>query len=322
MGTSAKYKQGYKKIEKSCIEAQNEDIRLDFVWVDTCCIDKTNSTELSEAINSMYLWYQEAEVCYVHLADVPSKKDFTEGRWFTRGWTLQELIAPRKSVFFDENWNKIEYTAELQKKVSEVTGIPISILSKEKNLEDLSVAQRMSWAANRQTTRIEDHANCLLGIFGVNMPLIYGEKEDAFIRLQEEIIRVSDDLSLFAWRSKNETGLLPRSPTALHGSRHIVHLNSFDSLYDPPTVNSRGVHLSVRFVGIGYRGLGLAIIDCKEMSGTGNETSIAIYVRDVSLKMRQFIRVQTDEFRPIDLRNSDSHNILLGEYVSNTKTRP
>ncbi|KAK3343462.1 heterokaryon incompatibility protein-domain-containing protein [Lasiosphaeria hispida] len=196
---------------------------FEYVWIDTCCIDKTSSAELSEAINSMHSWYQDAGVCYVYLADVhvessppsvpPSLyqslarsrwfahgwlcQSLAKSRWFTRGWTLQELIAPKVVLFFNSRWHENGTKLSLQSAISDITGIPERILIGG-YVEGASVAQRMSWAS-RKTTRPEDMAYCLMGLFGINMPLLYGEGERAFTRLQEEIMRFSNDHSLFAW---------------------------------------------------------------------------------------------------------------------------
>ncbi|RYP63503.1 hypothetical protein DL771_009248 [Monosporascus sp. 5C6A] len=194
---------GFSKIRKTCDLALQSGI--DYCWVDTCCIDKSSSAELQEAINSMFQYYRDAVVCYAWLADLPETSDpssasttaqFSECRWFTRGWTLQELIAPSKVIFLDEKWKEMGNKTNLQQIVSDCTGIPGSILSGEDDLATFSIAQRMSWAAQRETSRIEDRAYYLMGIFGVNMPLIYGERDNAFIRLQEEIMRISDDHKL------------------------------------------------------------------------------------------------------------------------------
>jgi hypothetical protein len=184
---------------------------FDYIWIDTCCIDKTSSAELSEALNSMYRWYQEAGECYAYLADVPHNSvnrvtgvtgpEFRKSRWFTRGWTLQELIAPSSVIFLDSDWQEMGTKSNLQRDISEITGIPGNFLLGD-DLRHASIAQRMSWASKRETTRIEDLAYCLMGLFGIYMPMLYGEGERAFIRLQEEIMRVSDDHSLFAWRSQ------------------------------------------------------------------------------------------------------------------------
>ena len=307
-GTRAANKKGYEKIKGCCsIAAAN---RFEYVWIDTCCIDKTSSAELSEAINSMYRWYQEAEVCYVYLADVPSKKSFLESRWFTRGWTLQELIAPSMVIFLDEGWKELGTKETLRQDISDFTGIPVSMLSGDEDLETFSIAQRMSWAAKRETSRTEDRAYCLMGIFGINMPLIYGERETAFIRLQEEIMKISDDHSLFAWRSpENRGGLLATSPASFIDSYNVVQFNPFDTFNTPLTVSSRGVHLELRFIGRGRRGLGLAILHCKE--GGGEDALVAIYVRDLNLTMERFERVQSGEFQRLDLRKFRSSQYPL-----------
>ena len=301
---SAMSKNGYGKISQCCHIARVNG--LDYVWIDTCCIDKTSSAELSEAINSMYRWYQEAVVCYAYLADVPSKKAFEDNswrfknsRWFTRGWTLQELIAPSKVVFFGDKWKKLGDKTGLQQTISDCTDIPVSVLSGADDLDTFSVAQRMSWAAKRQTSRIEDRAYCLMGIFGVNMPLIYGERETSFIRLQEEIMRILDDHSLFAWRAKNQNGLLAKSPAAFISSHNIVQSNPFNTLNNPLTMSSRGIHLDVRFIGIGHRALGLVVLHCKQ---EGSDKFIAIYVRDLFFTLQQFRRVQTEKFELVDLK--------------------
>lgn len=170
-----------------------------------CCIDKTSTAELSEAINSMFSWYKNAWVCYAYLSDVPDDADlsghtssFALSRWFTRGWTLQELIASPDVIFYSVNWQSLGSKLGLCDLLTKITGIDEEVL-KYRNLESTCVAKKMSWAANRKTTRIEDTAYCLLGIFDVSMPLLYGEGAKAFTRLQEEIMKVSDDQTLFAW---------------------------------------------------------------------------------------------------------------------------
>ncbi|KAF3003092.1 hypothetical protein E8E13_007957 [Curvularia kusanoi] len=210
---SGKTKLGYEKIV-FCGRQAAED-GLDYFWVDTCCIDKTSSAELSEAINSMYVWYQAARVCYAYLSDVTSIEPRLESRWFTRGWTLQELIAPAEVVFYNRQWERLGTKLDLAQTVKDCTGIPIRVLCEHDDLDSFSVAQKMSWAASRQTTRVEDRAYCLLGVFGINMPLIYGEGENAFIRLQEEIMKITDDHSLFAWQSRDDRGgCLATSPSS------------------------------------------------------------------------------------------------------------
>lgn len=189
---------GYSKIAGCCTQADLAGWR--YVWVDTCCIDKSSSAELSEAINSMFRWYSHAQVCYVFLADVlanfPKESlDIRQSKWFTRGWTLQELLAPSDLIFFDRNWLMIGKKGEdwINKQIKECTGIDIKYWKQE------CVAAKMSWASKRQTTRVEDIAYCLMGLFGVNMPTLYGEGQNAFIRLLLEILGKSNDESIFAW---------------------------------------------------------------------------------------------------------------------------
>jgi hypothetical protein len=201
---SSRQKSGYQKIERTCELAAQHGI--EHVWIDTCCIDKSSSAELSEAINSMFNWYRAAVICVAYLFDCdPSaygsaplvQSDLAQCRWFYRGWTLQELIAPLHLDFYDRYWRLVGSKSGLAPILEGVTGVPAKILTLEKGLYDILVAERMSWAANRRCTRIEDTAYCMLGIMDVNMPLLYGEGGRAFRRLQEEIIRSSTDLSIF-----------------------------------------------------------------------------------------------------------------------------
>ena len=190
------------KIRDACAFARANGYR--YIWIDSCCIDKTSSAELSEAINSMYTWYTRADVCYAYLADVPADEDhskdescFRQSRWFTRGWTLQELIAPPHLVFLSKDWSVLGSKSALAELVHDVTNINIEALLQSGALHTFSVAQRFSWAATRTTTRVEDRAYSLLGIFDINMATLYGEGERAFQRLQEEILRRIPDHSLF-----------------------------------------------------------------------------------------------------------------------------
>lgn len=267
-------KKGFAKIRFTCAQAWSDG--LSYAWVDSCCIDKSSSTELSEAINSMYLWYQHAAICYVYLGDLsgqcprlydmqtcevflaepaesntsisgrlqmsyqppgrsnpfrlshkslqpPSRREgsssdvltwlsrLKECRWFWRGWTLQELIAPQELLFFGEDWNLVGSVPDLLYTISNITGIDSIVLTRRCELKELSVAKKLSWAAHRATTRVEDEAYCLLGLLNINMTLLYGEGEKAFVRLQEEIIKTSADTSLFAWFRGLDNGILAPS---------------------------------------------------------------------------------------------------------------
>ncbi|KAI3542637.1 hypothetical protein CSPX01_06842 [Colletotrichum filicis] len=176
---------------------------LHYFWIDTCCINKESSAELQEALTSMFSWYRRATRCYAYLSDVSLSRvayggtesppplnlwdlAFRDSRWFKRGWTLQELLAPTSVEFFSEERTKLGDRDSLQKIIHEVTDIPLGALNGD-DLDAFSVEERFSWARHRRTKRQEDGAYCLLGIFNVFMPLMYGERESAFTRLREEI---------------------------------------------------------------------------------------------------------------------------------------
>jgi hypothetical protein len=186
-------KPGHTKLQFCARQAAQNDIR--YVWVDTACIDKSSSAELSEAINSMYRWYQCAAVCYVYLSDVTHfamrvrPRVIQSSRWFSRGWTLQELIAPESVQFFTVEETYIGDRASLQHDIVEATGIPKAVLQGRLDaLKHCTIDQKLSWAKRRQTKREEDAVYCLMGLFDVNMPLLYGEgRMRAHRRLLSEI---------------------------------------------------------------------------------------------------------------------------------------
>ncbi|KAF7924727.1 uncharacterized protein EAE97_010678 [Botrytis byssoidea] len=231
---NAEKKAGYAKIEATCKLAS--EIGLMYAWVDTCFVDKSSSSELSEAINSMFAWYAGAVVCFAFLADVVKGKveelgsqlgkEFREGlsrsRWFTRGWTLQELLAPSKIVFYSRNWSPITAT---------------------------SVALRMFWVSRRRTTRVEDMAYWMLEVFDINMPLLYGEGTKAFVRLQEEIIEVSVDYTIFCWTWTATvppawTNLIAPSPDTFQGSRDFIPATAFGQA-SPYSMTNAGLSISL-----------------------------------------------------------------------------
>jgi hypothetical protein len=187
---------GYEKL-KFCAEQTRRD-GLQYFWMDTCCIDKSNNSELSTAINSMFRWYQNATRCYVYLTvdtSVTSHQQhglewesaFRKHRWFTRGWTLQELLAPASVEFFAQDGQRLGDKRSLEQQIHEITGIAIPAL-RGSDLSQFDIDERFRWAETRKTTHEEDWAYCLLGIFGIFMPLIYGEgKASAVRRLRREI---------------------------------------------------------------------------------------------------------------------------------------
>jgi hypothetical protein len=222
---------GFAKIRGCCKQARSDG--WEYVWMDTCNIDKSSSAELSEAINSMFRYYQNAQVCYVWLRDVQHRSlddtgpmTFRSSAWFTRGWTLQELLAPRLLIFYDRSWTEIGTRQSLEETIASITGITLPL----DDWRSKSVAQKMSWASRRKTSRVEDIAYCLLGLFGVSMAPLYGEGANAFLRLQLEIIGKTDDQSIFAWTQitpmqistiSTELGLLAGSPAAFLNSQDI-----------------------------------------------------------------------------------------------------
>ncbi|KAI8633251.1 heterokaryon incompatibility protein-domain-containing protein [Xylariaceae sp. FL1651] len=217
---------GFAKVKGSCARAQADG--YNYIWIDTCCIDKSSSAELTEAINSMWSWYRQSDICYAFISDTKKgdKNSFRKSRWFKRGWTLQELIAPDKFKFYDQDWEDLGGRVTMAPILSEITGIDENVLSRnhqvghthdiqpgnllcavcgvptsiDEILRNICVASKMSWSANRETTRGEDRSYSLLGLFGVNMSLLYGEGEAAaWVRLLNEVIRKTRDQSVLAF---------------------------------------------------------------------------------------------------------------------------
>jgi len=282
-----KAKAGFIKI-KSCVELAASK-GIPYVWVDTCCIDKTSSADLTESINSMYRWYANSKVCFAYLVDVQPVYGVDEppawekSRWFSRGWTLQELIAPSDVEFYCNSWESIGSREHWSWILSKLTGIPYYFL-KTNDLSSANVAQKMSWASQRKTTRKEDMAYCLLGLFDINMPLLYGEGEKAFLRLQEAIAVSTTDHSLFAWGvrrgSPGETGenvrsyrsIFARSPADFAKCGHLFEMD----LVCPEswTQTNRGLH--ARF-------LTLSCAVAKQLFDADEGDSFLAYINDTDL---------------------------------------
>ncbi|KAM0715688.1 hypothetical protein Q7P37_009187 [Cladosporium fusiforme] len=263
--------QGYDKIVNCCRFARGRGRK--YVWIDTCCIDKRSSAELSEAINSMWEWYESAHECYAHLADVTAPlpgtanaslsfsrigifdtKDSHASEWFSRGWTLQELLAPRILIFCADDWQVIGLKEDLGvlAEVSQITSIPERRLASHFSLTNSCVAEKLSWAARRVTTRDEDIAYCLLGLLGINMPLLYGEGKKAWLRLQQEIIRNTDDESIFAWQYGQDSSYYPLEAGILAPKvSDFIHSGSvrlLDQYREPYTLTNKGLDLTVSCV--------------------------------------------------------------------------
>ncbi|KAF4544070.1 uncharacterized protein LTHEOB_6736 [Lasiodiplodia theobromae] len=242
-GTAAS-KKAYPKIHGCCTKALEDGISQ--VWVDTCCIDHDSSAELSE-ISAMYSYYASASVCYAYLEDVESGEDpnaqdssFRKSLWFTRGWTLQELIAPPTVVFFAKDWVEIGTKASLADTVESITGIERKFFLGTPPFS-ASISKRMSWAARRETSRTEDRAYCIMGLFNVFMPIMYGERENAFLRLQQEILKKSTDHTIFAWdyETSNYSGMLATDPSQFRNGWKFEAIKWMDLVDLHPRQKSR-----------------------------------------------------------------------------------
>jgi hypothetical protein len=245
------------KIRGACEMARQ--LGFAWIWIDNCCINKASLTEEAESINSMYKWYRDAQICITYLSDV--RLDATPGRlngisppifqkinsdqpseWFFRGWTLQELLAPRQMNFYDTNWTYMGTKDSLASEIENITGISSAYLTSAVPFRDACIATKMSWMAGRRTTRQEDIAYGMLGIFGVVMTPLYGEGMNAFMRLQELLQATVRDESLYAWTmpqpsdarsfsiepnpevswGAGEWGLLAPTPHWFHGCENVT----------------------------------------------------------------------------------------------------
>lgn len=344
--------QAYSKVMSAVQQAASDG--LAYIWIDSCCINKSSSAELSEALNSMYAWYQKADVCYAFLEDVPESKSedfeakFAASRWFTRGWTLQELLAPMHIDFFGANqngtWTLLGDINRLQDQISKITSVEVEYLSGLKNVHDTSIAKRMSWAAGRETKREEDVAYCLLGLFSINMPMLYGEGPRAFLRLQDEIIKRSDDQSIFAWRELDskecksadanlanakpywsstqwsmkhpncsatthitEHGLLADSPLTFAHSRGFVPYRIIRRRQTPYQMSNRGLGINLPLIHRGNN-LFLALLECHEETGK-DDKYLGVYLTKTKTSSNQYARVRCqtllDNLSPADCSRTE-----------------
>jgi Heterokaryon incompatibility protein (HET) len=208
----ARQLRGFPKVAGACKLAKEDG--YDWIWIDSCCINKASSSELQETINSMWDFYAQSNICYVYLWDVSDSdsemQPFHKSEWFTRGWTLQELIAPVCVEFYTQDWTQIGTKTERHQEIAQITNINPRALVHDEDIDFFSSAERLSWAAHREVTTEEDAAYCLLGLFQVNMPMLYGEgRVNAFIRLQEAIYSATYDESLYLFRYNNYPDTLP-----------------------------------------------------------------------------------------------------------------
>ncbi len=343
VGKAPAARAGWTKIVSCCHRAAS--FGINWVWVDTCCINKSSSAELSEAINSMFQRYQGAEVCYAYLSDVSRDTgddinyQMSQSRWFMRGWTLQELLAPQHLTFLDKEWRVIGTKSELSSVITKITGIATTAL---KNIDVASVAMKMSWASRRTTSRIEDMAYCLMGLFDINMPLLYGEGQKAFQRLQVEIVRNFDDDSIFAWglsedgtqldlatgyphlRTPWEGSLIAPSPRHFSGCGDVQNMVYYKR--PPYAITNRGLRIEahlLKFPGLNFvnsaliplnsaritkRGPVLLAIKVSKVGGT------ALYLRDhcAELELDAKVRSSNEIFGkvPVDATAAEFFDIL------------
>lgn len=328
---TGKDKPGFQKIQFCGDQAALDGLK--YFWVDTCCIDKSSSAELSEAINSMFFWYKQATTCYAYLSDIfldVNPTTLSKSKWFTRGWTLQELLAPKDVHFYSAEWQYLGNKTSLQIELQQITKIPSEALE-GRPLEQFSIAERMSWAANRVTTRIEDIAYCLLGIFDVNMALLYGEREKAFFRLQQEIIQGSNDQSLFAWTdpllsADSETGILARSPKQFEHSSDIVSLGVW-TMHDSFTFTHNGLGIELWMICVDPENeIYLASLACCYRSS--HHHSPGIYVKKLHglksswhVTRRKFRRIHGDRIKRLSSVDKRDGHFSKVHIVQNPELR-
>jgi hypothetical protein len=281
----------------------------------------------------MFRWYRDASVCYAYLNDVDvyveaganwnvrfSEDQLAMSRWFTRGWTLQELLAPSHLVFYGKEWRFIGHKSFLYETIERITGIDAAVLSGERHIGDESIAKRMSWMARRTTTRSEDMAYSLMGIFDVNMPLLYGEGEKAFVRLQEEIMKDSADHSLFAWEFSSSRLLndLPRPVFASHpkhfsGTSRICNrrFDDVNRLEDSYSLTNRGLRIKLRIRP--YNALGciqptetfVAVLECCYEDPELKNCWPSIVIRRLPGSKSQYVRIPSAGIVPVTFGPAD-----------------
>lgn len=314
------HKLGFLKIQNFCLVAL--EYGLEYGWVDTCCIDKSSSAELSESINSMYQWYRDAVGCIAYLADVSVRAPeptadqlydkLCSSEWFERGWTLQELIAPQRLDFYSREWFFLgkRRSSNILTTISIITSVSTDILTGRTSIHRESIAKRMSWASKRKTTRKEDEAYSLLGIFEVNMPLLYGEGPRAFQRLQEEIMKHSDDQSLFAWEDlcTDESaelvwdedgplrGPLALSPAEFANSSDIVPFRDWTAS-KPYAMTSHGLRCELPIHGVHCEStVCIAVLSCHHENYFGGPLGIHIRPLGLNRKSKFIGKIDSDQY--------------------------
>ncbi|KAF7534084.1 hypothetical protein G7054_g6541 [Neopestalotiopsis clavispora] len=320
--TSEKKPDAWKKIQKACQAAQQQ--QCNYLWVDTCCFNKESSAELDESINAMFAWYQQSKVCLVYLADLEvdsvqvQEDDEKQCRWFKRGWTLQELIAPKKVDFYNRDWKKVGSRDKLVDILHEITEIDCEALTGEVSCLSFTVAQRMKWAACRDTKRPEDRAYSLLGLFGVQMSLIYGiGAKAAFHRLQKEIIQTTTDMTVFAWNPSKSSDDSPDRSSQEDGPFSSMLADSPDQFEESPEMKSMELegHFSITNRGVSLDASTLRIVP----KGTQEykHESIQESNHESNQQSRQELNAQTRHPLVFLIGYTDKHDhmICFGVYL-------
>jgi Heterokaryon incompatibility protein (HET) len=325
------------KLVKFCKKAS--EYQCNFVWLDTGCIDKDSSAELEESIRSMFKWYKNSRICIIHLGETTSPSNMQQDPWFTRGWTLQELLAPQEIKFFSRSWVPLTQHNNDKKDdkylkiplwefISRITKIPVVQLLEFEPGTKSNIREKMVWMSKRTTTRIEDMAYCLIGIFNIPLSIAYGEGQMAFYRLQVEILQHSHDRGLFVWNglpSSHNTMFAagPKAFFSLEGSQHTIGEDVVGPVDPTYMLTNYGLHIPLSIYDMNavvkqggkHQSLVLkgneVIKDGKLMIGIlGNitgKTFLAIVLKPISSmigsKQQQFNRVTT--YNVIELEGSN-----------------
>lgn len=264
------------RLQRACTQARL--LGLEWLWLPSLCIDHASSAEISESINSRFRVFRDSVVCLVYLEHVSVQAGKTTSEvagtllrnspWLRRIWTLTELIASKELIFFDRDGREFGTKMSLLPELSKATGIDRPVLETADCLSNFSVGRRMSWASDCSYEREEDLAYALIGLFGVSMMILYGEGPLAFLRLQDEISRTTDDASLFCWQAEPHTaeghrGLLAHSP---------AEFSHFASI---PPIAPLHIHGDVQLTSAG-----IVITDVSVSHGFGSDIVLPLYFED------------------------------------------
>ena len=291
-------------------EGSNGQQFVSHVWIDTCCVDQQNPAEVSMSVNSMFRWYSQAVCCFVYLHDHTPKDtrrsmlSMNRCEWFQRGWTLQELIASPEVEFFSADWRPVGRKSDLYvaKRLGQITGIEVNVVLDPSEIQKSKLSLRFPWAAGRITRFEEDCAYSLLGIFNVQMSTLYGEGEDsAFRRLQEEIIKYSNDHSIFAWHNSDadptaQVGLL--APSANCFQTFYTYRRAPQSSPRPYATTNKGLEIELFLLQDHGQtpDVWVASLDCEH----DEKHVVGIYLLCISQEGNEYCRIRSNELTKVD----------------------